>query len=223
MLFAQRRNVRRVGSVGLAAYRHSQEDPIQQRVLAHADMVKRIALHLNDRLDGRAELDELIQTGFIGLLEAARRYDDAGGVPFEAFALNRVRGAMIDELRRNDWCPRTLRRQAVDIRKVREQLEQQGQSPTDRRMADLLELDLAEYQRICSRLDSARLMSLEMLQEDRVTSYRSQRVLIFLIHQRAQHLIFIKLKHWLPLFVSYLNGNSYYCRFITSTSLTRKK
>ncbi|WP_461536160.1 RNA polymerase sigma factor FliA [Spongorhabdus nitratireducens] len=157
----------RSARTGLSAYRQAQNDPVQQRVLEHVDMVKRIALHLNDRLDGGAELDELIQTGFMGLLEAARRYDTSDGVPFEAFALQRVRGAMIDELRRNDWCPRTLRRHATEIRRVRERLEQRGEALTERNIAAALELDLHEYQRICSRLDSARLMSLDTLMEDR--------------------------------------------------------
>ncbi len=167
MSSAQCRAISQYGADIVSAYGCTRDQWVQQQVLQHADMVKRIAIHLNDRLDGGAELDELVQVGFIGLLEAARRYDAADGVPFEAFALSRVRGAMIDELRRNDWCPRTLRRQAADIRRARSSLEQQGLPRTDSNMATLLGFEISEYQQICSRLDSTRLMSLETLQEDR--------------------------------------------------------
>ena len=106
------------GKTALGAYRSTQNcDAVEQRVINHAEMIKRIALHLLDRIGGEAELDELIQNGMIGLLEAAQKYDADTGVPFEAFALQRVRGGMVDHLRRNDWRPRTLRAQNTAIKK----------------------------------------------------------------------------------------------------------
>jgi len=74
-------------------------------VLAHLGMVKRVALHLKVRLPPFMELDELIQVGMIGLLEASRAYDPAKGIEFENFAHSRVRGAILDEVRRLSFCP----------------------------------------------------------------------------------------------------------------------
>lgn len=69
-------------------------------VLAHMPMVKRVAIHLKARIPPLMELDELVQVGMLGLIEAARGYDPRRGIPFEHFALSRVRGSMLDELRR---------------------------------------------------------------------------------------------------------------------------
>ena len=76
-------------------------------VLAHLGMVKRVALHLKVRVPPFMELDELIQVGMIGLLEAARAFDPAKGIEFESFALSRVRGAMLDEVRHLSFLPRS--------------------------------------------------------------------------------------------------------------------
>jgi len=69
-------------------------------VLAHLGLVKRVAIHLKARVPAFMELDELIQVGMLGLLEASKAYDPAKGVEFENFAHSRVRGAMLDEVRR---------------------------------------------------------------------------------------------------------------------------
>ncbi|MFZ9813274.1 MAG: sigma-70 family RNA polymerase sigma factor, partial [Burkholderiaceae bacterium] len=76
------------------------EKDIEGMVLAHLGLVKRVALHLRPRLASFMELDELVQVGTIGLIEAARSFDLTKGVPFEHFAHSRVRGAIIDEVRR---------------------------------------------------------------------------------------------------------------------------
>ncbi|MEY3969534.1 MAG: polymerase sigma factor FliA, partial [Pseudomonadota bacterium] len=85
----------------------SSQDQIETLVLAHLDLVKRIALHLRVRLMSVMDLQELIQVGVIGLLEAAKSYDATKGVPFEHFAHSRVRGAIIDEVRRMSTLPRS--------------------------------------------------------------------------------------------------------------------
>ncbi len=72
----------------------------EQLVLSHMAMVKRVAIHLKGRIPPLLDLDELIQVGMLGLIEAARGYDVRRGIPFEHFALSRVRGAMLDEVRR---------------------------------------------------------------------------------------------------------------------------
>ena len=160
----------------LGAYRSVQSaGSVEQRVMAHVGMVKRIALHLLDRIGGDAELDELIQNGMVGLLEAAQRYDESEGVPFEAFALPRIRGSMVDQLRRSDWCPRTLRRQGQSIRQVVAAFEQrEGRLPKDYEVASALELTVEEVRQIQARLETASLASLEGLHDIGVEPVSSQ-------------------------------------------------
>jgi RNA polymerase sigma factor for flagellar operon FliA len=79
----------------------------EELVLAHLGLVKRVALHLKARVPAFMELDELIQVGMMGLLEASRVFDASKGVDFENFAHSRVRGAMLDEVRRLSFLPRS--------------------------------------------------------------------------------------------------------------------
>ena len=83
---------------------------VEALVLAHAPLVKRIAYHLLARLPASVQVDDLIQAGMIGLMEAARRYDDGQGASFETYAGIRIRGTILDELRRGGWLPRTALR-----------------------------------------------------------------------------------------------------------------
>lgn len=76
----------------------------------HIPLVRRLAYHLVSRLPASVEVDDLFQVGLIGLMEAARNFDAAAGVMFETFASQRIRGAMLDELRGADWLPRQARR-----------------------------------------------------------------------------------------------------------------
>ncbi|CAM3723177.1 sigma-70 family RNA polymerase sigma factor [Parendozoicomonas haliclonae] len=147
--------------------------PVMQLVNEQAPMVRRIALHMADRMDHRLiDVDDLIQIGFIGLLEAANRYDATTGVPFEAFALTRVRGAMMDELRKHDWCPRSLRQQGKSIRQARMTLEQQhGRQVTSREVADFLDMPANTVNHAEARIEAANRLSLETLCEDRGDSW----------------------------------------------------
>ncbi|WP_024303815.1 RNA polymerase sigma factor FliA [Pseudogulbenkiania sp. MAI-1] len=116
-------------------------------VEAHAPLVKKIAKLLIARLPASVELDDLIQVGIIGLIEAARQFDPMQGVQFDTFASQRIRGAMLDELRREDWLPRQARRQAKQIEDAIHQLEQrEGRPPLESEIADFLGLPQAEYQ-----------------------------------------------------------------------------
>ena len=87
-------------------------------VARHAELVKRIAWHLAGRLPPSVEVDDLIQAGMIGLLEAAGHYSPDRGASFETYAGIRIRGAMIDALRKLDWAPRSVHRKARDAAKV---------------------------------------------------------------------------------------------------------
>ena len=150
------------------------DDPVKNLVNAQAPMVRRIALHLADRLDRMVDVDDLIQSGFIGLLEAANRYDPTTGVPFDAFALTRVRGAMVDELRKNDWCPRSLRQQGKSIRQARTVLEQKlGRTAKSREVAEYLDISTESVQQAEARLEAANSLSLDTLCEDRGDNWDS--------------------------------------------------
>jgi RNA polymerase sigma factor FliA len=115
-------------------------------VKAHALMVKRMAHHMLVRLPPSVVLDDLIQAGMMGLLEAAKHYDVTKGASFETYAGIRIRGYMLDEVRRNDWVPRSVYRNArmiaVAVKSVENRL---GREATDREIASELNLNLDEY------------------------------------------------------------------------------
>jgi len=116
-------------------------------ISAYVPMVRKIAGLLIARLPASVDLNDLVQVGVIGLIDAARQFDPLQGVQFETFASQRVRGAMLDELRREDWMPRQVRRNARQIEEAVSQLEQQlGRSPQESEIADALSVSLAEYQ-----------------------------------------------------------------------------
>ena len=145
----------------------NQRDQRDTLVLKHAEMVRRIALHLADRLDGACDADDLIQSGLVGLLEAVDRYDSIEGIPFEAYAYPRIRGAMLDGLRRNDWCPRNARKQGRLILAVRTELQQVlGREPTAAELAESSDMTLEEYHRIEQTLNVAGMSSLETVLEN---------------------------------------------------------
>ena len=79
-------------------------------VTRYAPLVKRVAYHLVGRLPSSVLVEDLIQAGMLGLLDAAGLYDESQGASFETYATIRIRGAMLDELRRNDWAPKSVHR-----------------------------------------------------------------------------------------------------------------
>ena len=112
-------------------------------------LVKRIAYHLLARLPASVQLDDLVQNGMIGLLDAIDRYQEGFGAQFETYATQRIRGAMLDGLRENDWLPRNLRRELRRIEAAITQLEHaNGRAPSESELADTLGMSLAEYQKI---------------------------------------------------------------------------
>ena len=138
---------------------------------AHAPLVKKIAKLLIARLPASVELDDLIQVGIIGLIEAARQFDPAQGVQFDTFASQRIRGAMLDELRREDWLPRQARRQAKQIEDAIHQLEQrEGRPPLESEIADFLGLPLDEYQDMLGECKGVSLQHFGDLSDDDDTS-----------------------------------------------------
>lgn len=122
------------------------KDISDQLVDQHTSLVKRIAYHLIGRLPPNIQLEDLIQAGMIGLLEAARNYDQAKGASFETYAGIRIRGAMLDEVRRGDWTPRSVYRNARRITQAIRQIENEtGRDAKDYEVAHILNISLEEY------------------------------------------------------------------------------
>lgn len=115
----------------------------------HATLVKRIACHLINRLPASVQLEDLIQAGMIGLLEASRKYDETQGASFETYAGIRIRGSMLDEIRKNDWAPRSVHRKARMVAEAVRNIEhEQGRDARDVEIAETLEMSLEDYYKI---------------------------------------------------------------------------
>jgi len=138
-----------------------------QLVQRYAPLVKRIAYHLMARLPSSVQVDDLIQNGMMGLLDAINRFEAGMGAQFETYAAQRVRGAMLDGLRENDWLPRSLRRDFRRIEVAVSQLEQEyGRAPGEQDLADALDMTLADYQKMLQEARGHQLVSFEDLVED---------------------------------------------------------
>ena len=136
-------------------------------VMAHLGMVKRVALHLKVRLPPFMELDELIQVGMIGLLEAARAFDPVKGMEFENFAHSRVRGAILDEVRRLSFLPRS----AVAFNKEHNESlhvlsAELGRAPTQAEMAEFMGKELDDFQKERGKARRFETYSLEVVTEE---------------------------------------------------------
>ena len=118
-----------------------------QILIEHAPLVKRLAYQLKARLPPSVEVDDLIQAGMIGLLDAINRYEDTHGAQFETYAVQRIRGSMLDELRGMDWLPRNVRQDMRKIETAMSNLQQElGRPPSEAEIARAMKLTLAEYQ-----------------------------------------------------------------------------
>lgn len=130
----------------------------------HTVLVKRIAYHLLARLPASVLVDDLIQSGMIGLFEAANNFDNTKGASFETFAGIRIRGAMLDEMRRGDWTPRSVHKNSRMVSGAIKQLEAQlGRDVTDIEVADKLELSLNEYHQILNEVSTGKILGIDDL------------------------------------------------------------
>lgn len=130
-------------------------------VSRYGEMVKRIAYHLVARLPTSVDVNDLIQGGLIGLIESARQYSNDKGASFETYAGIRIRGAMLDELRKSDWAPRSVHRLARNAAKAMHEIEQAtGREARDVDIAKKLSISLSEYHEISA--DAARCQVLSM-------------------------------------------------------------
>ncbi len=134
----------------------------EQCIREYAPLVKRIAYHMMAKLPGSVSVDDIIQAGMMGLLEAACRYDELRGAQFETFASQRIRGAMLDELRQSDWMPRSIRRDMRRIESTLSKLQQRlGRQPSESEVAKELGIALEEYQQLLYESRGAQLLYYE--------------------------------------------------------------
>ena len=148
-------------------YTNLQAKDAGELVAKHAPLVKRIAYHLLAKLPDTVLVEDLIQAGMLGLLEASHNFSDSHGASFTTYAGIRIRGAMLDDVRRNDWTPRSVHRKAREITKVMQQIEQKtGRDARDTEIAELLEITLDEYHKILNDSSCCRLFSTNDLQGD---------------------------------------------------------
>ncbi len=154
-----------------AAYR--QQNDKAQLVEQHATLVKRIAHHLMARLPPSVLVDDLIQAGMIGLLEAAKNFDGSKGASFETFAGIRIRGAMLDEIRKGDWTPRSVHKNSRAISEAISQVEKEtGRDAKDAEIAAVMNVSLDDYHQMLNEVNAGKLVGIEDLgvSEDVITT-----------------------------------------------------
>ncbi|HGN1944747.1 TPA: RNA polymerase sigma factor FliA [Providencia stuartii] len=123
-------------------------------------LIRHEALKLQVRLPASVDIDDLIQAGGIGLLHALERFDASQGASFATYAVQRIRGSMLDELRSRDWAPRSVRRQAREMAKVIGELEQSlSRSATESEIAQALNIDVTEYRQALLDTNNSQLYS----------------------------------------------------------------
>jgi RNA polymerase sigma factor for flagellar operon FliA len=137
------------------------EQEVEQIINDSLPFIKYTAYRLSRRLPPRLSAQDLVHVGITGLLEALQRYRP-GHVKLKTFAEYRIKGAMLDELRSQDWLPRSLRDKMAQIRKAQQDLERKlGYAPDDEEVAARVNMTLAEYYRILQYTDNAVVFSFE--------------------------------------------------------------
>jgi RNA polymerase sigma factor for flagellar operon FliA len=147
--------------------------PDESFITEHLGLVKRIALHLSARLPSHFELDDLMQAGMIGLIEASRKFDAMRGASFSTYAGIRIRGAMLDMVRKYDWTPRSVyekHREVLDA--VRALEAETGRSAEPDEIAARIGISMNEYQDILNDAAACQLFSLDEMIDESAQSQR---------------------------------------------------
>ena len=150
-------------------------DQSSNELLAHVGLVKRVALHLKGRLPNFMELDELIQVGMIGLIEAKSSFDASKGVDFEVFAKNRVRGAILDQVRKMSYLPRSAIVNIRDHNQANAALSGElGREASQTELAEFMGKDVDSFQKERTHAHRFQTVSLESQLPDTVDMPGSQ-------------------------------------------------
>ncbi len=152
---------------GHAMYAKVEQLASNNLVTEHVALVKRIAFHLINRLPPNIQVDDLIQAGMLGLLEASSNYAVGHGASFETFAGIRIRGAMLDEIRRLDWTPRSVHRKSREVAQAIKEIENKsGEDAKDSEVAEFLGLELSDYHQILVDSTSSKIFSIDTMDDE---------------------------------------------------------
>jgi RNA polymerase sigma factor FliA len=136
----------------------------ERLVLAYSPLVKYVAGRMSSGLPAHVEEADLISYGLLGLISAIERFEPAREIRFETFAITRIKGSIIDELRSLDWVPRSVRAKAREIERANAKLEHKlHRAPTDQEMSEELEVDLEEFQESLMRISNSSVVALDEL------------------------------------------------------------
>jgi RNA polymerase sigma factor for flagellar operon FliA len=146
-------------------YKDERDEKARERlVLAFAPLVKYVAGRMSSGLPSHVEEADLISYGLLGLISAIERFEPEREIKFETFAITRIKGSIIDELRSLDWVPRSVRSRAREIERVNAKLEHQlHRAPTDQEMAEALEVSVEEFQESLVRISNSSVVALDEL------------------------------------------------------------
>ena len=146
-------------------YKDERDEKARERlVLAYAPLVKYVAGRMSSGLPSHVEEADLISYGLLGLISAIERFEPEREIKFETFAITRIKGSIIDELRSLDWVPRSVRTKAREIEKVNAKLEHQlHRAPTDQEMAEELGVSVEEFQESLVRISNSSVVALDEL------------------------------------------------------------
>jgi len=146
-----------------ASNRYSDDELVTSQV----DLVKRIAHHLAARLPATVDVNDLMQSGMVGLLEAAANFDASRGASFETYAGIRIRGAMLDDIRKHDWTPRSVHHKYRQVMEAMTAVEgRTGRAATSEEVAEQLQISIDEYHKILADSAGSRLFSFEETLEE---------------------------------------------------------
>lgn len=149
---------------GAATYKAVLKESDEDFIKEYAPLVKRIAHHLLARLPAIIQADDLIQAGMIGLIEAARNFDEKKGATFVTYAGIRIRGAMLDEIRKGDWAPRSVHKNSRRVAQAMREVENKtGRDARDVDVASTLGVTLEEYHQIIQDSNSSKIFAFEDL------------------------------------------------------------
>ncbi|MDT3706577.1 MAG: RNA polymerase sigma factor FliA [Thiobacillus sp.] len=143
-----------------------------EQITKYAPLVKRIAYHMMARLPASVEVDDLIQVGLIGLMDAVSRFDGTQGAQFESYATQRIRGSMLDELREADWLPRHVRQKSRQIEAAIHRLEQRnGKAPSEQEISAELGMPIDQYQSMLGDVKCSQLLYYEDFSDEDSASF----------------------------------------------------
>ncbi|ADQ39986.1 RNA polymerase, sigma 28 subunit, FliA/WhiG [Caldicellulosiruptor acetigenus I77R1B] len=142
----------------------------EQLIIKYMPLVKLVAGRMAIYFGGNVEYDDLVSYGSIGLLDAIEKFDSQKGVKFETYAYTRIKGAIIDCVRSQDFLPRSIRQKAKEIEKAYVEIEREGKTPTDQEVAKRVGISVNELQKLQERISSGMIISLDSFLEQNYES-----------------------------------------------------